>query len=478
MTDYYVGTDGDNGAAGTSWATRLATFNGAEGKLAAGGGDTVYVGPGVYRMRHDIVVDSATPNTFIGDVSGANTDGVGGIVRLTGSDDDEASVRANCVLWGLDADNRVFQGFTYDMAGAGTFATAIYDFDNLIIRDCIFGNSPDTGHHFFVNSVDNSLQTFTIERCLFQTGVDGNSINIFNSVTREFPGSEIRNCIFLGSGFNSTNNWAIYMKKSYGVTITNCTFYMFFNWPSALLYAIEYDNDAASMPSSVYNSVFVMCGMKGDAGFPNELTEDYNVIMQYDNTNYSTDITDGGNTVLRAPHFGPPQLLDGYILGGLDLLNFAPFSVIPSLACNGNAPADDYYGITRPAADAQKTRGAIQYAGIERETAIVNTSDESISLPDAMEHQVLIPITGQPMKFSVKVYRETNYTGTLPQLIVKQPGVADQTDTDTGSVDTWNPLNLSFTPATSPPYVAVCLRSNNTATSGSFKTFWDTFSVK
>ena len=63
-------------------------------------GDTVYVGPGVYREMLTVDVDGTSGAgviTYIGDYDGSHTDGVGGVVRITGSDNDQTATRANCI---------------------------------------------------------------------------------------------------------------------------------------------------------------------------------------------------------------------------------------------------------------------------------------------------------------------------------------------------------------------------------------------
>ena len=54
MVDRYVGIGGNDGNSGLTWALRKLTLNGAEDTPVVAG-DTVYVGPGVYRER--LIVD-------------------------------------------------------------------------------------------------------------------------------------------------------------------------------------------------------------------------------------------------------------------------------------------------------------------------------------------------------------------------------------------------------------------------------------
>jgi hypothetical protein len=141
-------------------------------------------------------------------------------------------------------------------------------------------------------------------------------------------------------------------------------------------------------------------------------------------------------------------------------------------------PTSDLYGVTRPATSAKKSRGAVQYQPVSRETATTyDSSAASLKLSDAGEVQFKVPVTAAETTISVRVYREADYDGTAPQMVIKQPGQADQTTTDAGDAGEWNELTDTFTPAASPGYVFVVLKSNNTATSGNYDVFFDALAV-
>jgi hypothetical protein len=78
---------------------------------------------------------------------------------------------------------------------------------------------------------------------------------------------------------------------------------------------------------------------------------------------------------------------------------------------------------------------------------------------------------------SIYVYREANYAGVLPQMVLRQPGQADRTTTDVGAAGGWNQLTDTWTPAVTPPYVIVELVSNNTAGAGNYATFFDDLTI-
>ena len=94
MTAYYVGIGGSDANSGTSWANRKANIDSVE-NIPVAAGDTVYVGPGVYRetLTVDVSGTAGSPITYIADVTGQDTDGVGGLVRITGSNNDQTATR-------------------------------------------------------------------------------------------------------------------------------------------------------------------------------------------------------------------------------------------------------------------------------------------------------------------------------------------------------------------------------------------------
>src|SRR3990172_11070704 len=122
MTTRYVGIGGNDGNSGLTWALRKLTLNGAEDTPVADT-DIVYVGPGVYRELLTVDVSGTTGISYIGDVTGEHTDGVGGIVRITGSANDTTATRANC-LTATSSAYRLFKGFLVDTSSSFLITTA------------------------------------------------------------------------------------------------------------------------------------------------------------------------------------------------------------------------------------------------------------------------------------------------------------------------------------------------------------------
>lgn len=450
MTDYYVGPGGDNGNNGTTWALRKLTLTGAEA-LSLLADDTVYVGPGVYRetLTCSASGSSGQPITYIADVSGVYTDGIGGIVRVTGSDNDQTSTRTYDIDIGV-RDYRTLIGFWFDTSGS--YLVRCNTGDYLVLEDCVFGTSES-------RAIDYSTSTLTVKRCLFLTANPEWGLNI------HYTGVDavilIENCQFFG-GFRG-----VCIGDTAGVIVKNSTFY-----------GCEEGVTLVSSPTSgtnyVYNCNFYSCIKALESTNTAYLTEDYNNF--YGNETDRTLVSTGSNSVAYSPLFAVPPLLNGFTypwrFGEL-----SAWSQIKRIAGTSEA-SDDFFGKTRPTTSSKKSWGPIQFTDMERDTGTTRGSSvASLKLADAGRHQIFVPTSALSTTISVYCYREANYTGTLPQMVIKQPGQSDRTTVDTGSVSTWNQLTDTFTPNSGTDYVIVELVSNNTATSGNYDVFFDDLGV-
>lgn len=217
MTTYYVGPGGNNGNVGTSWAQRKLTLNGAE-DIPVAAGDTVYVGPGTCRelLTVDVAGSAGNPITYIGDYTGANTDGVGGEVRVTGSDNDQTATRAQCVNAPNARSYRTFRGFVFDTV-TGSAINIQASSQNWIIEDCVFPPNNQTNAQIALTGTGTG---HTLRRCLFYNR--GAAINFTHSATVDNTGQLVENCIFVGSG--SANGYGVRIDRVGGGTIKNCIF--------------------------------------------------------------------------------------------------------------------------------------------------------------------------------------------------------------------------------------------------------------
>lgn len=459
MTTYYVGPGGNNTNAGTSWALRKETIGGAEA-IGLSAGDVVYVAAGTYREAVGCAASgsSGSPITFIGDVTGEHTDGVGGIVRWTGSDDDITAARSQSLSAGA-RHYRTYRGFHFDLGSVRNIQ--ISNCNNWIIEDCAFtGNLPADriGIH-----CDGSISDITIRRCIFQT--PGWSIYVSNGGTDATATSfAIENCIFADTAYG------VYVNDVDGIVVNNCLF-------TGCFRGMYVTGLAATKSVYLYNSI-VHGNYRGvEASALPMIVENYNCFgVNSDGSRRNTDV--GANSTASIPHMAWPPQAATFGLGG-KLWGFEQAAYSPIRAITGSGTAsDDWLGHARPATAAKLSYGPLQFVPLVRDAATTyDSSPASVELSDAGRAQFKVPTDGSAITISARVYREADYAGTNPQMIIRQPGQSARTTLDSGSASAWNLLTDTFTPAASPGYVLVEFVSNNTATSGSYAAYFDDLQV-
>ncbi len=464
MTTFFVGPGGNDTNDGLTWANRFLTLNGAEDEPVTAS-DTVYVGPGVYRelLTVDVAGTSGNIITYIGDVTGENTDDVGGIVRVTGSDNDQTQARTECIFASAK-DFRTFRGFSFDMASTeGIFAT---NCDNWVIEDCFFQDMGGDGIEVDATSIN-----WTIQRCIFAT-INFTSIFLDASTETDSSGLVVANCIFVS---NSGSAHHIDIDRYGDVIVRNCL-----SLGSGRNFLEVSTAPNAGHPCLVNNCIILGSDAAAFEGVSTaDITENYNTL--FNNRTDRTNTNTGANSVTYPPLFVPPLLHSGasqasgfkfpWFLGEL-----SEWSQVAAIT-GTNEQTVDLHGIVRPTTAAKNSWGALQFDDTERETGTVDSGSVSIAIHDAGVHQIFVPVTNVSTTITVQVYREADYAGTNPRMVIKQPGQSDDTTTDAGSSGGWNELTTTLTPAANPPYVIIELQSLNTATSGSFDVFFDTLTV-
>jgi hypothetical protein len=459
MTTYYVGKGGDNANNGTTWALRKLTLNGAE-DIPVTSGDVVYVGPGVYREQLTLDVSGTSTIEYIGDVTGANTDGIGGEVVISGSDNDQTTTR-NYGIWGISKNNRSFTNFCFEMHGSISITSD--DSDDFVIKNCVFRGYDDYATGGAIFSGVGSGYTILVSSCAF-IGVGAAVVfSSISSVDLTSP-SGVNNCVFINTSTNTTRS-SIKFTNVGGATVKGCTFF-------GALRGVE---TSASINSSitVIDSVFLGVGYAMIAGTSGDLTEDYNSI--FDCEVPRTLVFTGSNSDEKPLYPKEPILSGGYKFPN-NILFLSQLSTIKDVGVNSSSLPIDLFSLTRPVTDSKKSRGAVQFNNSPtRETTTTHgSSAASIKLTDAHRHQIFVPVSAESTTITVYCYRETNYAGTLPQMVIREPGQTARTTTDTGSSGAWNQLSDTFTPSGDTDYVIVELVSNNTATSGDYDVFFDT----
>jgi len=467
MATYYVDpVNGNNAWDGTS-PTFVAALVGPKQTLSAAeaipvaANDTVWARPGVYRETLTCGVSGAAgqPITYIGDVMGEIW-GVGGIVRVTGSDNDQTAVRANCVTCGAQRDYRTFRGFAFDTSSSYTFSTGLnLAGTNWIVEDCWFENGATNIDCLAVLGANQA--DWIIRRCIFRLSAywaSANGIHFYHGSDVSDAGHIVQNCLFMSYVGVSISNVG-------GIDIDNIT--CLHNTVGVYLRAVPAAGQVINVHNSSFSHGFYGLNSVG-AGY---ITEDHNNFWGIQIARLNVAV--GANSTAYLDLHEMPLLYDGLRLPW-DYGHLSEWSVLSEATDSGSGATDDMHGIPRPVTNGKRSWGAYQFKPQERDTTTTyDASDASIALPDAGVVQYRIATTNVQMTITVQVYREANYAGVAPQMIVKQPGVADDTTTDAGAAGAWNELTTTLTPAAYPGFVQVELRSNNTAAAGNYAVYFD-----
>lgn len=397
------------------------------------------------------------PIRYIGDVTGEHTDEVGGIVRITGSDDDQSSAR-NYIIYASGKDYRVFRGFLLD---SGDYYSIFLTngCDSWVFEDCAVWPSFQTGALF---RLDVAPTNMIIRRSILISH-GAYALDVRSNVAEDDTGNIFENLIVLGGAVNN----GFYILRTGDCVVKNILTRGFYRGVYALLANVGH-------PCVVNNSIIQGNSTGLASGAAGQLIEDFNNLRNLTNR---SGVAIGGSSVSYPVLLQPPVLH-----AGADLISGFKFSWLfgalsewsQMRALTGSdEPSTDLFGITRPVTVAKNSWGPVQFQDTERETGTVHAGSVSMCLHDAGRHQIFVPVTNEETTISIYVYREANYTGNLPQMILKQPGQVDRVTTDGGAAGGWNLLTDTFTPVADPPYVVVELVSRNTAGAGNYETFFD-----
>ena len=472
MTTRYVGKGGSDSADGLSWANRKLTLNGVEDTPVVAG-DEIIVGPGIYREQLTCDVSGSSGNTihYRGDPTGQLTDGIGGKVVITGMTTDVETVppRDYCVY----ASSKIYREFSYLEFGPAAVKSIYFtnDSNGFHVHDCVFADTYEDGtlNMGCIRIFLSSGSSFTVERCIFDE-YTGEGIKIVASSASGGGTRKIENCIFSGGSVAAGFNPAVCVDYAGDVYVRNCSFI-------GCCTGVYAENNGTTYTVRVYNCLFYK-GYWGVASqtTANMIVEDYNSFFLHDSAR--SNVATGSNSDARTLFPKLPLLYKGFKLGPMDFFSPGNQSGIARLSDDGNGPSDDIWGIPRPTVNGKRSRGAIQHDVVERDTTTTyDSSPASLKMTDAGSKQFTVPVFQAPVAVSVRVYREANYAGTNPQVIIREAGQTARTTTDAGSAETWNQLTDEFTPQAGTEYITVELRSNNSATSGSYAAFFDAFVV-
>jgi hypothetical protein len=257
MTTRYVGPGGSDANSGLTWALRKLTLNGVEDTPVVAG-DTVYVGPGTYRetLTVDVSGSSGSPITYVGDYLGTNTDGAGGPVRITGSNNDSTATRANGIT-ATAKDYRTFQNLAFDLFTAGQACLAS-NCDNWIIDGCAYQGLAA------IEFQSTSLSA-TIKNCFFMSVTNYYGLYFNHTSVVDNAGHLVSNCVFLsGTG-------AIQISRVGGITVQNSLFF-----GRAVFTIVISTALTVGQTVTVNNCIFLGNNHSLDATVTGEIVENYN----------------------------------------------------------------------------------------------------------------------------------------------------------------------------------------------------------
>lgn len=340
MPTYYVGSGGNDGNSGATWALRKLTLNGAE-NIPVAAGDTVYVGAGTYRelLTVDVSGSAGSPVTYIGDYTGANTDGTGGVVRITGSDNDQTATRANCVTANTK-NYRTFRGFVMDLTTSHTIS--LLECSNLIVEQCVFpGSSSNAVYCSGATQLAN-----IVRRCYFRMRqLTYSAVQFTHTSDVDDVGSVVENCLILGGGVTMrTDNIG-------GIIIRNCT----------VMFASQAVRVSAAMSAgqtlTVNNCILAHCSTGVWGSSLGDVVENYNTF--YDNATDRNTVNTGANSVTYPPLFDSRWFFEA-INGGTLVTPFdlASYSQLVNVA-GTSPPTADLRGTT--VIGAQREWGPLEY---------------------------------------------------------------------------------------------------------------------
>lgn len=331
MTTYYVGSGGNDANDGLSWANRKLTLNGAE-DIPVAAGDTVYVGPGTYRetLTIDVSGTSGNPITYIGDYTGANTDGTGGEVAISGSDNDQTVTRNNAIVPGAH-NYRTFTGFHL----LNTNNNLINDATGThwTISQCLFGAITTIAYAIKLNT---GATNWTISRSVFQT-VRGWPLYFDDSSGTTQNGQHvIESCIF-----NTASGYVIRIEGHGGVTVRNC----------ACLGGQHFLRVLTALPASYTPITVNNCIIQNtvnpalQATATGEIVEDYNNF--YANQTDRSNVSTGANSTTYPTIFDARPIMELLHGGSLSSIwDLSASSSLVELNSGTGAPSADLRGTT------------------------------------------------------------------------------------------------------------------------------------
>lgn len=500
MTTYYVapaasgGSDSNNGLGPDASHASNKPFATIGKLIAASGvmvsGDTAYLAPGTYREVVTVAVTSPVAETqILGDPANAQgfKDGSGNLVApgdviwtaYTTNDTTTPSTSPLLTLNGRDFltfKNILFIGANNAISCVSATTTNSI---SIVFRDCSFIPAGLSASIIEYVGLADIASNWIFDRCRFFGSVGGGQmikITLPTSSVADYDtGFLIQNSSFIvGSGHNGVYVDASGANsfKGGGVDIFNC-------FCLGRMLTTGSSNLSTSIPSTCYNSVLISAGSSALAATTSgQILEDNNRISA---ASARTNVSAGSNSKSDMSHALLMEI--GHeLVTGRQLKPFGmPMASSPLLGRGATAggPTVDILNRARPSGGASTSYawGAFErHDTAVRETSVVDTGSNAIKITGPGDHDLFIPVDASLTTITIRVRYDTNHATTnKPQAVIlngEEVGVATETKTATGDVDTWE--TISFTPFTPTAKGFITLRLISRSAAGNGIAYFDT----
>lgn len=492
-------TTGGNGAAGTGAVggsgKTIGQMTGSNSPAV--GGNTIYIAPGVYREQNTISLNPGSVITIQGDPGNTQqfTDGVPGVAipagecRVTNyNTNDTTAATATALITTSSKSNLTFSSFNF-VSGANVALLNLTNGSSLTFNDCLFNICIATGGAGAINlnpPVD-TTSNWAFNRCIFVSASNAAAIvlpSIPTSTTADYStGLSFTNCFFIG-GNRSASITASGANSFKGGGISfNCCHMLFFGTAGVSTAA----NLSTTFPVTVNNCLLFSEQVTGlNANALGQITEDYCRILC--NTP-RTNVTAGTHSISDASYAMLMEFGQSWFAKRQWRPMFSPSFDSPLLAFGAlsSPPSVDLLNLPKPSGAGQtwaSANGAVgcyerQECGTQSTAQLDSGRTYSLNIKGpGTAARLRIPVTNVSTTIAIKVYRDSTYAGSNPQIVLEaanEIGVATQTVTDTGAASTWNTLTLSAITPSANGVVVLRLVSQDTAGNGNV--YWDTVTI-
>lgn len=511
MTIYYVRKSGSDGNAGTSPAAAWLTISKALGASGIASGDTVYIGPGVYREMITCNLTSPSTETFvIGDIYGVQTGDTPGEVRISNYATNDTTAPATDNLLNLNGkDHLTFQYLTFFFTmsndfGAGEFAA---NEDNAVwadaisqyikFLDCAFyvfntHENADATVMSFVGAIDTPLH-LEINRCRIYKFSSGDAITINCEFTHTvdfdadilIENSMILNWKSTSIQFTAAPFWDVDPPEPAAgglicrnnIIIASSDLAIYIGSSSSVHPSYLYNNIIGSMATdyAVYNDI-------ESTGWEDAVIEDYNYFLAR-STHETYHIDAGANSITDSGYAFVVNTGEEAFLGQSIRPFLSPSAGSPLLGFGNHASAPDVDILNRPRPASLNGDYSMNAVGCyERhdtgvgDSSVFDSPPTSMKIIGAGDHDFQLAVDPITTNITVMVRYDTNHGSTnKPQVqLLSNPtiGVTAETKTMTEAEDTWE--KLEFTSFVPTDYGVVTLRCVSRSTAGNGIANFDT----